>query len=139
MPRWPKRTADERFWSKTIITESCWLWIGTKRTDGYGRFWTPGGDCYAHRFSYELVHGTIPEGLTLDHLCRNHSCVNPAHLDPVTPRENVLRGDGPGGRNARKTHCIHGHAYTPENTHWRPGGGRECRTCKNARNKARAA
>lgn len=81
-----------RFWLRVHKTDDCWLWTSTLRR-GYGRFWiAPGRFVPAHRFAYELLVGPIPEGLELDHLCRNPACVNPAHLDPVTHRENVRRG-----------------------------------------------
>lgn len=93
------------------------------------RFLGPGSK-RAHRVSYETFVGPIPAGLTLDHLCRNTLCINPAHLEPVTIKENVLRGDGPTARNARKTHCDRGHAFDETNTGPNANGGRSCRACK---------
>ena len=88
----------------------------------------------AHRFSYELHVGPIPTGLTLDHLCRNTLCVNPAHLEPVTMRENILRGYSPSANGARATHCPHGHPYNERNTGiTKTNGARFCRTCHNQR------
>ena len=88
---------------------------------------------YAHRFAYELAYGPIPEGLELDHLCRNASCVRPTHLEAVTHQVNMVRGkSGPGS----KTHCPHDHEYTPENTHVSPDGRRYCRTCQRAHARA---
>jgi hypothetical protein len=87
--------------------------------------------------AYELAIGPIPEGLTIDHLCRNRGCVNPAHLEAVTNRTNLLRGDGIAALNARKTHCKRGHEFTPENTYvWREGT-RACRACHTAQEQAR--
>lgn len=132
---WINVPAAERFWryvEKGTDPADCWVWRGLVGRWGYGRFY-PSSDhgVMAHRFSYESVNGPIPDGLTLDHLCRITSCVNPAHLEPVTVAENLARGDAPPARNARKTRCLRGHEFTSENT-YRSGRGRHrsCRTCK---------
>jgi HNH endonuclease len=118
-----------RFWSKVQRSESgCWEWTAAK-TVGYGRFADKGRTLLAHRVAYELLIGPIPEGLQIDHLCRNPSCVNPAHLEPVTSRENLLRGVGEPARNAAKTHCPQGHEYSPENT-YAYRGMRMCVECR---------
>jgi hypothetical protein len=105
-------TRIQRFASKIHIeTSGCWRWLGRISTRGYGRF---GMSEYAHRFSYTLFVGPVPDGLVLDHLCRNRWCVNPEHLEAVTSRENIERGNKAG--RPPKTHCIRGHAFTPENT-----------------------
>lgn len=128
----------ERFWLKTTPEDTgyetvCWVWTGAKQSDGYGAFRLRGRDCVAHRVSYEALVGQIQDGLQLDHLCRVRNCVRPDHLEPVTGRVNVLRGDGPTAVNAAKTHCPQGHPYDDENTHKRPCGRRMCRTCDRAR------
>lgn len=126
----------DRFWSKVMVAGDCWLWTGRTSDKGYGRFWVPPRELMAHRVAYELEVGPIPEGLTLDHLCRVRNCVNPAHLEPVTAGENVLRGEGPTARHARQTHCKHGHEFTEENTLIEPHGARSCRACSRRRSAA---
>lgn len=108
----------------------CWVWTGKINRRGYG--YAGPNNRAAHRILYELHVGPIPDGLVIDHLCRNKLCVNPAHLEPVTPKENTLRGIGPTAVNALKTHCPKGHPYDDSNTKDR-GHGRECRVCYNAR------
>lgn len=128
-------SADERFWPKVekngpANTElgPCWIWAASKNRDGYGLFFNGSKAVGAHRWAYENQFGPISKGLELDHLCRNRSCVNPSHLEPVSSLENTKRS--PIHYGAR-THCKHGHEYTPENTISRKDGGRRCRTCKN--------
>lgn len=109
----------------------CLIWDGPTTDLGYGRVYGVGAGKHvmAHRVSYELAHGEIPEGLVLDHLCRRPSCVNPDHLEPVTDRENILRGVGYAAQSSRVTHCPQGHPYDEVNTYrWR--GWRLCRTCR---------
>ncbi|WP_229662619.1 HNH endonuclease signature motif containing protein [Nocardioides phosphati] len=112
----------------------CWLWQAKTGWQGYGLFWS--GEqrtTVAHRWAWEQRNGPIPDGLQLDHLCRVRHCVNPDHLEPVTPRENVMRGDTPAARNAAKTHCARaGHPLSGPNLYISPKGARECRTCRNA-------
>ena len=127
-------TPEERFWAKVEKTETCWLWTASRSTGSYGRF-TNGGHVYAHRFVYELLIGPIPDGLTLDHLCRVRHCVNPAHLEPVTIRENILRGETRAAANVAKTHCLRGHLLAGANL-TKAKGRRSCRTCMNAHGRA---
>ena len=121
-----------RFWPKVkAVPSGCWEWMATLDRAGYGRFWLKGTrQVFAHRFAYELVKGKIPEGLQIDHLCREHKCVNPDHLEAVTSRVNLLRGIGIPAREAQQTACIHGHSFTPENTYLDRQGHRSCNICR---------
>jgi hypothetical protein len=123
-------TTEDRFWSK-VDAGDCWQWTDSLATNGYGAFRTPSGSVRAHRWAYEHLVGPIPDGLQLDHLCRNRGCVNPDHLEPVTLGENVRRGAA-GAHLRARTHCPQGHEYTPENTYVRAGNRRRCRECDRA-------
>lgn len=110
----------------------CWIWGGLLMKNGYGRI-SRGGHAgpmiLTHRAAYEVLVVPVPEGLQIDHLCRVRACCNPDHLEPVTCRENLLRGSGWVAVNARKTECPQGHPYDEANTYRRSNGRRVCRTC----------
>lgn len=135
---------ERRFWSRVDKSGDCWLWLGGYSGNGYGRF-SPKRDkgVGAHRFAYESVVGPIPSGKEIDHLCRNRGCVNPAHLEVVTSKQNLLRGEGACAQNARKTHCPQGHPYDFANTlikiDRKGRRGRACRACHRTRSRQRQA
>lgn len=124
----------EQFEAQYEVTDDGhWLWTGPiTGASGYGKMKIFGGFALAHRFSYELHVGPIPDGLDLDHQCDIRLCVNYKHLKPMTRRENILRGNGLAAQNARKTHCPQGHPYDAPNT-YTSGGRRWCRACGNKR------
>lgn len=150
--RWRLSPAD-RFWQYVEKTDGCWIWTAGRK-NGYGNFSVTEGGVermvQAHRFAYELEHGPIPDGMTLDHLCHtaevatcttsadcpHRACVRPDHLAPMSLRENIQRGG-----NGAKTHCKHGHEFTPDNIWWfttqNGGQGRKCKTCGQAANRAK--
>lgn len=107
-------------------------WIVEKYANGYGKIYAEGKNWLAHRLSYAVFVGPIPEGLFLDHLCRVTNCINPSHLEPVTPKENNMRGNSVAAINARKTHCKRGHELSTENVRI-DNGTRQCKPCNNIR------
>lgn len=112
----------------TFDPDGCWRFHGGITGAGYGAMSIGGTQFLAHRVMYELIFGPIAPEFHIDHLCRRRECINPDHMELVTPRVNTLRGVGPSARNATKTHCDYGHEFTPENTYaWR--GRRRCRAC----------
>lgn len=125
---------QERIFEKIVVVESCWEWIDFRDKWGYGHLYV-GGEIgrvvMAHIVSYQTIRGAIPEGLELDHLCRNTGCVNPWHLEVVTHKVNMERG-----KQATKTHCKHGHEFTKENIYYLKTGNRQCRICRSNRIRA---
>lgn len=142
----PRKSIHERFKEKYIVdpVTACWLWTAYVMPNGYARFGIEGGWELAHRVSFRLHKGPIPEGYTIDHTCHNGTgctevskclhrrCVNPEHLEAVTRKVNNLRGEGLAAIETRKTHCPKGHKY---DYFWR--NNRACRTCRQQRNDAR--
>lgn len=122
-----------RFWDKVeMLDNGCWQWTAARGGTGYGHFKLDGKVRAAHALTYELFVGPVPDGLVLDHLCRNRACCNPQHLEAVTHKVNILRGENYCAEQARKTRCVNGHEFTPENTSVRidSKSGRRCKSCQ---------
>lgn len=137
--KYPRRPISVTFWEKVNkdgsfpdtklgLTGRCWEWLGGVNGTGYGRCWVHGKMKASHNVSYELLNGKLSDGLELDHLCKNHSCVNPSHLEPVTHKENVLRSESIAAVNAAKTSCPMGHPYHDKTN---SKGKRICLVCAN--------
>lgn len=128
-----RHEARHRPWDYVDASGDCWEWTGA-RSNGYGIYRSPDGgmaETAAHRWVWAQLVGPIPAGLQLDHLCRNTTCVNPDHLEPVTPVENRRRGMSPAQRASRLNRCQNGHPRTPENTA-AYSTGRQCIPCRTA-------
>ena len=129
MGRSIKGDDSKRYWSYVNKTPGCWLWTGKPNDHkGYGRIKIGSRYIYAHRYSYELVNGEVPQGLELDHLCGVRNCINPEHLEAVTHKVNMERS-----KHATRTHCRHGHSYSGDNLYINPAGSRACRACHKKR------
>lgn len=128
---------SDEFWSQVSKSDGCWEWRGPVSPDGYGRTTVDGVRWFTHRYAYTVQRGEIPAGLVIDHLCRNRRCCNPDHLEPVTARENILRGVGVSALNAAKTHCGRGHLLDEANVYVPPKNPtqRHCRACKAIHNR----
>ena len=124
----------DNVWIPTDKT-MCWRWIGQLNNHGYGqsgirvRVGDSLNNRLAHRIIYQLIFGNIPDGLVIDHLCRNRACVNPYHLEPVPMTVNTLRGEGPTAYYARRDSCKWGHLFDDRNTRM-AGNARLCKTCQ---------
>lgn len=124
-------TTSERFWAKVQVTESCWVWTAAMDGHGYGAFWYQRKVAKAYRAAYEMFVGPVPEGMQLDHLCRNRACVNPAHLEPVSQQVNIARGASPSAISVRTNACSRGHDLSSAAVR-RPDGRRYCGECRRA-------
>lgn len=129
----------ERFESKILRTDTCWIWQAHTQPTGYGQFWLDGKLHPAHRIAYQLYIGPIPEGLEIDHLCGNPSCVNPAHLEPTSHRVNSQRRFNHANGNSVKTHCVRGHELTADNLRPNQGNHRRCKECARIHDRNRRA
>ena len=124
---------EERFWSKVRKTNGCWLWTACSTSGNYGQFWVSGRHHLAHRVAYEFMHGPIPKGLVIDHICRNPACVRPDHLRAVTQRQNLLHGPTIIVAEISRTECRKGHPLSGKNLRITKEGWRECLACTRAR------
>jgi hypothetical protein len=133
-----RQPADAFFWKYVHVEPNtgCWLWAGYGDGRGYGFARSRGRNWRAHRLAWEILRGSIPVDMTIDHLCKVKCCVNPDHMEVVTAAENTLRADTFSGLNARKESCPSGHIYVGNNIKWYQGR-RYCRACHQKYNRER--
>lgn len=133
------RVPDLAYERVTVAEDGCWLWTGKVGSNGYGRVHHSDGELYAHRLFFAYYNGLPADGLQLDHLCRVRHCVRVDHLEAVTARENVLRGQSACADNAKKAECVHGHSLSDAYVLTRRNGERVCRECSRQRASAARA
>lgn len=122
----------------SVDADGCWNWTGCTQPNGYGKSYHERRTWLAHRLTYSLLIGPIPDGLVVDHLCRNTHCVNPSHLEAVTQQINNSRSASLSAQQARRTHCPSGHPLSGDNL-YQYKNKRDCLTCRRARSRRRAA
>lgn len=111
-------------------TPTCWHWLGAVSKNGYSKSFMDYKTTTGHRVFYTYYKGVVPEGLQIDHLCRNKLCVNPEHLEAVTSRENIIRGTGFAAKNSKKKKCLRRHLLSGDNLYITPDGRRQCKKCR---------
>lgn len=127
-------TLRDRLLAKIIVQpDGCWVWRGAAQPTGYGQLWNGKRPEQAHRLSYKMFCGPVPDGVEVDHVCRVRDCVNPKHLRLLPHRDNVLAGNTGPARNAAKTHCDYGHELSGRNLRFAVNGSRQCRACDRRR------
>lgn len=129
----PTNSVDKLIKEKVNKTASCWIWTGCVASNGYSKLSFESKHTSAHRVFYKWFKGPIEDGLQIDHLCRNKLCVNPDHLEAVTPKVNTLRSENIAAKNSRRTICLKNHPLAGNNLYITPDGRRQCRMCVNFR------
>lgn len=139
----PKETYEAKFWRNVDTSGECWLWMGARTGRGYGNFWDGSKQRPAHRYAYELINGPIAEGLFACHKCDNPQCVNPDHIFPGTPKDNMQDMQAKGRKKSngydKRTHCIRGHELAGDNLRKTGNGTRQCKKCSTDWSRAKRA